>query len=267
MRGRKCLPLKWIYLPLLPMVAFVLSGCAQSEPTLKVYSGPTLARENLGVGELSCGKTGHVVLQDEPTTGCFPLALAVARLETPDWYQQMKCADPNSWQLATIPSAQASRWNSLFNTMSNVREVVLLDRLSVRNPGTEVKTAEIVRAAAEAEASLCLIYGPAEAPDDYAAFMGVIVDTASGKPVAFAKADAGRCDADPPHPDKWKEDLSYLDPNTLAMRKFEKQVRTCVLELIRNDQPATTTRPSPWLGVEPDYEDRPMLILPDRPDQ
>ncbi len=241
----------------------IVGGCAKPEPPPLAYCGPTLAGDQLGVREASCPSTGYTILETEPTVGRFPIALAIARLDQPNWWEQSNGVPGDRWQLSTIPEEQATYWNALFNTVMQVREVVVLDRQSVQTPTADIQ--RISQSADRARAGLCLIYGPSLTELDHAAFMGVIVETPDTRPVAFVRAEAGPMDSETPRPDRRKQDLRHLDVNDLAARKFEKQVWNCVNELVARDQPATTTQPSPWKGRTPrGIDDRTILIVPNQ---
>ncbi len=267
MRDGQHRPVMRIRTGLIPAIVWavtIMGGCAKPEPPPLAYSGPTLASDQLGVKEASCPCTGYRFLETEPTVGRFPLGLAVARLDQPSWWERSNGIPADQWRLSTIPEEQATYWNALFNTVTQVREVIVLDQQSTEAPTSDVR--RISQSADRARAGLCLIYGPATADPDHSAFMGVIVDTVDTRPVAYVRAEAGPMDSEIPRPDRQKEDLRHLDVNDLAARKFEKQVWKCVVELIARDRPAATTQPSPWRGRTPrGVEDRTILILPNQP--
>lgn len=248
----------------LALAGVMPAGCAKEYTSPMAYTGPTLAADDLGLPAMQCPANGYRVLQTEKTTGRFPTALSVARLQTPGWYEQMIGEKADSWLLGDIPESQASKWNSMFNTIFEIREVKVQDRLSVRRPGPPVSLPAILRAAQVDSAALVLIYGPAQAGFKEAGLIGVIKETATGQSLAVIRAQAGPYDSVPPPADQWQVDISNLDPNELVARRFEKQVWSCMLDIVDMDQPATTTRPSPWLGVKPREADRPYLVLPEQ---
>jgi hypothetical protein len=109
---------------------------------------------------------------------------------------------------------------------------------------------------------LCLIYGPSPTDPEHAGLWGVLLDTHTGTKVAFVQAQAGPPDYEPPHADRREEDMRHRDPNYLVQRKFQREVRKCILNLIRRDLPRTTTQPSPWQTGQP--RTTPIYIVPRR---
>ena len=239
-------------------------ACNQPDPPPAAYMGPTLACAELGLEPIPCEPSGFVVLEQEPSQGRFPGALAVARLAPAKDLGADTASGPD-WRLDTIKEERATYWTSLFNTVSSIREVVILDEPVVERP--EAGPDQIAAAARRMRADLCLIWGPCAAQPDHAALIGVIMDTDRLHPVAFVQADAGPEDFRSPAEDAYPGDRRHEDVNYLADRKFDQQVKDCVFELIARDQKTTTTQPSPWKGFPamPD-DDRavPVYIVPNR---
>ena len=157
-------------------------------------------------------------------------------------------------------------WNALFNTVSDVREVVVLDNPSVETP--DAGLAEITTAARRAKCNLCLIWGPGDAEPLCAALMGVITDAETQHTVAFVQAQAGPEDFKEPAKDHFDEDRRHEDVNYLVARKFEQQVRDCISQLIPRDRGITSTQPSPWLSATTrptEILPIPVYVIPNRP--
>lgn len=221
-------------------------GCQQDKNLPPAaYTGPTLTQRDLTVEGPKMGDTGYVVLEEQTSVGRFPGGVAIARLVPAD-------GDPldepprREWWLGSIPEEKATHWTSLFNTLNAVQEVLILDSQSVQ--WRDCDLAKVVTTAGRMNASVCVIWGPAEAPADHAALLGVVMAADTGLPVACVRAEAGPADFLEPAPDQVKADLRHKDVNHLVARKFENQVRRCVRELIARDQPTTTMRPSPWMA-------------------
>ncbi len=248
----------------LGVVLSVPGGCQKPEPPPAAYMGPTLASLELGAERLPADPTGFVLLSQEPSVGRFPNALAVARLEPPQGGfapEDLGEGPRENWWVRTIRWEEAMNWNRLCNTVPSIREVIVLDRFTTVRP--DARPEEITVSARRLEAGLCLVYGPSPAEAGYAGLWGVIADTASNTRVAFVQAQAGPKDFQPPPADRPSEDLRHVDPNYLAERKFQQEVRKCLLALIAMDSPPATTQPSPWRTDAPAAM-QPVIVVPER---
>ncbi|HSW44786.1 MAG TPA: hypothetical protein VLM89_04365 [Phycisphaerae bacterium] len=221
---------------------FAASCGKKPEPPPVAYMGPTLAADSLGLDRAPEDKTGYELLKQEPSTGLFPTAVGIARLTVSEGVAG--AAGRKDWLVGEIGFEEAVSWNSLGNTIPAIREMIVLDRYSTASPTSDLS--RIAGSAWRLEAGLCLVYGPSPAEDEYAGLWGVILDTASGERVALVRAQAGPEDFEAPSPTRLETDLRHRDVNYLAMRRFQSQVRQCLLAMIRRDQPAATTQPNPW---------------------
>jgi len=247
------------------LVAFI--GCSKPEPTPVVYMGPTLTCADLGVADVSGYQTEFLLLDKEPSVGRFPTGLAVARLRPPGAFfvPVTENAQCRNWRIDNIPINESVWWNKLFNTVHDIREVTVFDDRVIQAPDDD--RSAIIQAAKRLKAGLCLIYGYSPAPDDQSASLaGVIVETATEKPLAYVRATAGPEDFEPPRLDRLKEDLRIKDANYLVARKFEQQVFRGIIGMIEKDQPPTSTQPSPWKDhttIPPELP--PIYIVPNQP--
>jgi hypothetical protein len=229
-----------------------LASCQKPELPPVAYQGPTLAGADLGLAQtVTVPDNGYAILGKQDTQGRFPAALAVVRLDKPN--PLFVSDDPlfvseRGWEVANLPTEEAVWWNTLFKTVPQSRAVYILDRAGVISPDCDLK--QVIEAVQRIHVELCLIYGPRSVPDDCAGLAGVILDVNSGQYLAYVQSQAGITDFEPPRPDRPKHDLSHQDVNYISARRFEQQVRACVLELIASDKPAATTQPSPWRDME-----------------
>lgn len=229
-----------------------LTSCRKPEPPPAAYQGPTLAGADLGLAQaVTVSDNGFELLGKQDSKGRFPAALAVVRLDKPN--PLFVSDDPlfvseRGWEVATLPTEEAVWWNTLFKSVPQSRAVCILDRVGVISPDCDLK--QVIEAAKRIRIELCLIYGPRSVPDNCAGLAGVILDVNSGQYLAYVQSQAGIFDFEPPRPDRSKYDRSHQDVNYLSARRFERQVRACMLELIDRDQPATTTQPSPWRDMQ-----------------
>jgi hypothetical protein len=233
-----------------------LSGCSEEKPPV-AYAGPTIRAADLGAAEPSLPPTGFVLLE-ERSEGRFPCGLAVARLDQPTTNWGAKGGD---WELATTKEEMATWWNQLFNNVALVREVLVMDAMTM--PVPEDGVPGIVQAAQHLRAGLVLIYGPADAPHGESALTGVVRDTETGKVLAVICARIGPEDFTPHRLDTLDQDQRHIDPDYLVARQFEQQVRQCVIKLLRQDVPVLTTQPSPW-KEDRKPEPTPVYVIPNR---
>ena len=232
----------------------VLSGgCGEKEPPPVAYIGPTLTAADLGGTGAPCPPTGYVVLQAE-SEGRWPAALAVAFIH--------EAPDGSGWQIATLKEEQATWWNQLFNTVPVVRQVLVMERLSLISPTDDIDA--IMAKAWRLKTELILLYGHASAPEGQVALTGVIRDTRIGNSVALVRAQAGPADYADHRVDTVEEDMRHIDPEYIAARKFEQQVRQCVLDLISRDTSLPTTQPSAWEEYSKQRQ-QPAYIIRERP--
>jgi hypothetical protein len=241
----------------LVVVGGIVVGCGEKpEPPPVAYMGPTLAGDTLGMDRSVATKSGYTLLSEEPSAGLFPAALAVARLVQPE--RIVRPDNSPGWHVGTIGFEEAITWNSLANTIPSIREVIVMDRQSTVSQTANLE--QISSTARRMEARLCLVYGPGSAEADHAGLWGVILDTTAGRKIAVVQAQAGPEDYEPPSPARPEVDQRHRDVNYLAMRKFQEQVRRCVLTLIERDQPSATTQPNPW-KAKPSRQE-PIYIMP-----
>jgi hypothetical protein len=248
----------------LMLVALMGFGCQQPHEKSVVEFSPTLAADELGVGHVHCPPTGYVILEQEPSTGRFPCALAVAKL-TSKGPKGLPPSPPITWTTGTIPEQEATYWTALFNQIRPIREVVMLDRHSV--PQISPAMDEVIDAARLAKADLCVIWGTAAAAAGEAKLVGVVKDTIEGTYVAFVQAHADPSDYLQPTPDQIDGDQRHRDVEYLVRRKFTKTLRQCVIELIERDKTTSSTKPSPWKSAVHRHNRGvvPVYVVPNRP--
>ncbi len=235
------------------------TGCSEHKVP-ESYAGQTLSTAEVALGVWSAPLDGYQVIETEPSQGRFPAAVAVVPLEWQDTFRVPEDAREAGWRIGRLKEEQGGHWNSLFNTLPPIREVLVMDRQSVAWP--EAKVDELVASAGRLGSGLCLVYGPSQADPQFAAFSGVLFDTASGSPVATVGASAGPTDMEPQPPGRPKNDLRHEDVNEIAARKFERQVRRCVDDLIRRDQ-KSSPQGNPYEGYQPTPV--PVYLAPDFP--
>jgi hypothetical protein len=238
-----------------------LAGCGDKEKALVYYTGPAMPAQEIDARVEALPTTGYEIVEEQRSVARFPGALAVARLAPPGPERIDDDGDRTQWRITTMPEEEATYWNALFNRVPRIREVIVLGAATVTWADADHR--EMNATAERLKADLCLIYGPSASPVDSAAYSGVILDY-HAHPVAYLKAQAGPSDYETPHDDTFKEDLRHRDPEYLAARRFELQVRRCMDELIRRDQPPPATVPSEWRERALDQRERSLYIIPNR---
>jgi len=232
------------------IIGLMLSvACQKPELPPRAYEGPTLTSENLGLTQaVQAPANGFVLLNSSPSTGRFPAALAVVRLDKPNplfVYDQPLFVSERGWEVAKLPTEEAVWWNSLLKTVPKTRTVNVFDRTSVISPDCSLQ--EVLAATRRIRVELCLIYGPRPMVDkDSAGLAGVVIDANSGQYLAYIQSSASPLDFEPQRPDRLAEDLSHQDVNAIAARRFEQHAKDCIVKMIDQDQPSPTTQPSPW---------------------
>jgi hypothetical protein len=248
------------------MAGSVILGLGCSRPTEMpiAYVGPTLCSDSFGVGKVQCPSPGFVILETGKSHGRFPCVVAVARL-VPAESDPFGAPQATDWALGEIKEEEATYWTSLFNTVSDIQGVVILDPLNMERPDANLD--KIAATAERMKAGLCVIWGPGPAGPGEVSLLGVIMDSARRQRIACVQAVAGPRDSLQPAPDQMHGDLSHEDPNYIAARKFQQQVRECLYELRSRDIPAPATQPSPWRATSRPANQPlvPVYIIPNRP--
>ncbi|HOW69836.1 MAG TPA: hypothetical protein PKY77_04475 [Phycisphaerae bacterium] len=238
------------------------AGCHKPEPPPVAYTGETLASTVLGVKQVPPDPSSFILMEPARSQGRFPAAIALSRLEPPqDYFSADYKGGPTRqrWWAGDIDWEERMQWNSLCNTIPQVREMIVMDSKSPVVPETTLP--DLVESARRLRASLCLVYGPSPAEPSYAGLWGIILDTQTGNQVAFVQAQAGPEDFQPSQPDRRKGDLRRCDVNYLAYRKFQEQTRQCIMALIAKDTAPITTQPSPWKDDDPRLK---LYLIPTR---
>ncbi len=188
----------------------------------------------------------YKILQDKRTVGRFPCGLAVMRVtaslpDTPADAGKL----PEGALVIDLPNdVQAVPWSELLDNLPPVTTVKVMGRPSVTFK--EVTVDELVQAGKRQHAALVLIYGRNDLPDDRIEMVGAMYDTESRQLVAVVNARVEPVPGLSPPPDRLKEDRRHEDPVCLTVAKFQDLVLRCIDELVRLDNPATTTQPNPW---------------------
>lgn len=265
MRLRSCGNLVGAVSALSVVLGVVLSGgtgCHKPEPPPVAYTGATLASAALGVDRVPGDPSSFLLMESGPSEGRFPAAIALSRLEPPqDYFAEEYKGGPirKQWWVGDIAWEERMHWNSLCNTIPQIREMIVMDSKSPVVSETTVP--EIVESARRLRASLCLVYGPSPAAPGCAGLWGILLDTRTGDQVAFVQAQAGPEDFQPRQPDRDKRDLRRCDVNYLVYRKLQEQTRQCIMALIARDAAPATTQPSPWRDNDPRLK---LYLIPTR---
>lgn len=246
---------RWIVVGLALVLA--VGGCA-SDGGVERARQDVLTLAEVGIDDGPMAATGFRVLRDQPSHGRFPGALAVACLSRAD--AAADGPEPGSLALASLEEAEAVYWTQLFSAVPAVREVFIMKPRSMSGP--DVSAATVARAARRLDAAICLVYGPVAGEADSVALAGTLYDIATGEKLACLSAAANSADFQAPRDDRPDGDRRHQDVDYLVARKFERQVRDCLLQLIALDSPPSAPRSSPWQAADTQPAERPIWIAP-----
>jgi len=179
------------------------------------------------------------ILLPEATRGLFPTSIAVTRV----------AVEPSSAhngalraQLVREPRNEFLMWNSTFDHQMAVSEVFPIEERDLG--GGEVVPAQIIAANRALGAGLAMIYAVNEMSPVECEMIGGLHDTASGNLLAVFHA---RAESPVEEPEEDSAGNPYeTDATALARERFERVVRSCVYEIILQDEPAAVESPRGW---------------------
>lgn len=238
---------------------------ANASLMLEEVNEPAAAAEppgaELGITADQFPEQGFRLLDTTPSAGRFPTGVAVARIGlTGD-----PCGDAARLRIERLRGVEAVPWNELLDDVPVVRETLLSGPVGL-TPGAPA-IVEIVRAAGHLRCGLCLTYVTWGDGKLKYGLKGVIWETIEGAPLATIRA-AGEVALED-YEACIEEQKRHIDErpcraDTRAVVEFHQAVVAALIELIRQDRPATATQPSPWRGNLPLYprDNRPILVTP-----
>lgn len=222
----------------------LLTGCAakKSPPWIPP---PRVHWQHLSTTPLTTVYDGYVILEERPSTGRFPAALAVTKINVTRDYN-----DDGS-ELAFIapkPKNEFLMWNSVFEKHMAVSEVF---PIAHRNLGGGPANSDRITDAFRAlDARIGLIYGTNRLDKDHTEMIGVLYDIPSAKPIASIHAQARS--SYPSASDKGTNvDLWATDSRARARERFQTNVCACMRELIARDTPHSMDVPSGGIPAGP----------------
>lgn len=251
-------PITWILLLVLA------GGCSESSQRSAELADPLDAAPApgvLGIDAASLPEAGYRMLSTDGSTGRFPCSVAVLRV------QPAELDADQSVEPAPIRAKEAAEWNGLVDLQPYVREVIVSSRYGL--PTGPLPVQRLLEQAAYMGHTLCLVYGQQGDPAVDVERTGVLYETHSRRPLAAYRA-AARVDvkAEKERPNSpSRDDPRLLRAEFIAARTFRTAVRDSLQELVRLDQPAATTQPSPWDGRRPNdslpfLSGREIMIIP-----
>lgn len=214
----------------------------------------------LGVSVDQFPDQGFRLLDTTPSSGRFPTGVAVARIG------RARHADGGErLRIDRLPGVEAVPWNELLDDVPVIRETLLSGSVGL-TPGAPA-VVEIVRAAGHLRCGLCLTYATWGDGRNAFGLKGVIWETIDGAPLATIRTN------DAVSPEDYEaciqEQKRHIDERPCradirAVERFHESVVAALIELIRQDRPATATQPSPWRGNLPLYprDNRPIIVTP-----
>jgi len=230
------------------------AGCEKEKAEVKfLATDPVLQWANLELSGATTPDDAYALLLEGPTTGLFPAAVAVARVEA----CYVEDADTRTeLEIKAEPEVELLPWNSLLDDQRVVSGVFPVKPIVLE--GEDVTVGHLLTVASEMKASLCLIYATAELSENESEVRGALYDTENRRPLATLHARARIDDLDvalrelpepaPFIPDYFHaaKDPRYHDPPGMAIYKFQTAVRTCIIALRRNDTPLENLPTEGW---------------------
>lgn len=226
-------------------VVVPFGGCQRPHETAVDLDITPLKASDLGVEPLMLSETGERPAAKVASRGRFPAGLSIVRVAAvEDSFEGMRRVRP-----IDIPVDQAAHWNQLMDTLPAIREMSILRQYGFDPRGTVYQA--FLDESRRIDCRLCLMFGwmaPEGATDDFHHDLtAVLWDAATSEPLATYRlpviVDEELADA--------CEDFDHRgEAMCAAQKRTAQQLRTLVREtlwdLVRLDEPAQTTQPSPW---------------------
>ncbi len=237
---------------LIPVLwALATSGCATPRGAGDVavdLDVVPLTASDLGVPASAISTPGERFMSQDRSTGRFPTGVAVVRVVA----AEDEVAGKRSLRVGEMPLEQAAYWNQLMDTLPPVREVTILRDLGIDPRGAQWQ--DFLRESANIDCSLCLMFGRYDGEEECGDMAAVLWDARASKPLAAFRVPIV---LDPDLREEYEEEE---EPEKLiraaqvrAESNLRRMVRDALWDLVGQDQPDTTTQPSPWRNEEPLY--------------
>jgi len=196
---------------------------------------------DLGVPDSAIQDPGVTWLEQAPTIGRFPAAVAVFRVAA--------YLDPQAGsrfiRVADSPAQRRIYWNQILDPMPAVREVRLPSDVGVDPRGANYR--DLLKKALDSHCRLALLYAAVDGSDADAEYIGVLWDATEFKPLAAFRApivledEIAMACAEEERTEKW---LCLADFRALS--DLRQYVRNTVWTIADEDQPPAQTKASPW---------------------
>ncbi|HUU83599.1 MAG TPA: hypothetical protein VM243_08855 [Phycisphaerae bacterium] len=231
------------------LVALTLAGgCSRSRGKAVCAFHPSIGWDDVATERVQPVEDGFVNLAPGGTDGLFPASIAVARITVGESEGE---GAGGAVVLDMTPANDFLSWNTRFDNLRYISEVFPLNwhDLGENDPSA----GQIVSAAAELAAGLCLVYGRGDVSENEAEVRGLLYQARTGRPLAAIHARAavpepGTIDRPPEYV---RGDHRHCDPRYLADVRFERLVLDCVRQLREGDRPVIVEPPEGWTPREP----------------
>ncbi len=226
------------FIAVVPLVltCALLAGCAD-RPAV-VYE-PPIEMDDVAAG-LAAPDNGFALVADDQSHGRFACALAVARLMPQDANGHFEMV------LEDMRPAEESHWAERMRGVASIRELVFLNRRSIRPFPPTVE--RLCQTALDLRARLLLVYAPNGLGPNSAQVFGVLYDARFCKPLATLHASSLLLNEDGEEVSVAHEkgDWRECDARYQAQRNFEAYALDCLRALIELDEAPPTTQPHRW---------------------
>ncbi|MEK6675627.1 MAG: hypothetical protein AABZ47_08240 [Planctomycetota bacterium] len=224
----------------------VFTGCVARSKYEPWSPKPRVEWSDIASVDLPPVQNEYRLLVSLPTKGLFPASLAVSRVSV-----QEKPTEPNPRQpmLVTDPRNEFLRWNSSFDNLMAVSEVFPIANRTLG--GGQAEPEQILAAFRALHARLGLIYAVNEANEAQTEMIAVLYDLHGDRPLACLHAEETSLVPREAASKDRKADLWIVDSRALVRARLEKQLHTCLRELILQDEPPELEDKSNWTPVLP----------------
>lgn len=223
----------------------VLSGCA--EKRVEVWTpSPIVQWENVAISPAMPVANGYRLHVPRPTQGLFPASIGITRVAMGDVTVAGGDSQPH---LLTNPRNEFLQWNSALDDQMAVSEVFPVVERDLG--GGEATPEQVLAACRGLHAGIGLIYAVNENAPNETEMFGVLYDTSSTAKLASLHVAATSVPLPENMPEDERVNLWETDSHALVRERFEKTLRACIRDLIRQDERAVVEPPTGWTPAGP----------------
>ena len=230
-------------------LALAAAGCQTKDRKYRIERSDrvvTLTGEDLGLDSPQFRQVGHHWLHPEPSFGLFPTGLCVLRVEAFEDASRSQ----RRLRVQPLPGHHAVYWNHLFDTLSDIREVVFLARPQLDPRGYDFHA--VLEASSNLSCGLVLIYSRVVQSEADAEYVGVLWDVERREPlVSFRTPVVLPLELVEEMEENPEADAAIREADFRAEQEFRQLVQSVVWDMTKRDAAAPQKRENPWKGYVP----------------